>query len=204
MLHDHFNRYSRQLLVKSSRAALRWMLVAGGISSVLAQPNAELPPTLQIGYQKYGTLPIVKARGNLERRLREGGVKVEWIQFPAGLPMLEALNVGSVQLAETGEAPPIFAQSASPRLVYVATEPPNPSSEAILVPKGSDARSAADLKGRKVAFTKGSNAHYLLVRALQEAGPLLRRYRARDLEAGGGASRVRKRLRGRLGGLGAL
>ena len=55
-------------------------------------------------------------------------------------------------------------------LVYVAYEPPAPKGEAILVPKDSKLQSVADLKGKKVALNKGSNVHYLLVKALEKAG----------------------------------
>ncbi len=57
-----------------------------------------------------------------------------------------------------------------PILLYVAYEPPAPHSEAILVPKDSAIKSVADLKGKKVVLNKGSNVHYLLVRALEDAG----------------------------------
>ncbi len=69
-----------------------------------------------------------------------------------------------------GEAPPVFAQAAGADLLYVAYEPPAPTSEAILLPKDSPIRSVAELKGKKVALNKGSNVHYLLVRALEQAG----------------------------------
>jgi sulfonate transport system substrate-binding protein len=52
----------------------------------------------------------------------------------------------------------------------VAYEPPAPTSEAILVPKDSPIKSVAELKGKKVVLNKGSNVHYLLVRALEDAG----------------------------------
>ena len=70
----------------------------------------------------------------------------------------------------TGEAPPIFAQAAGAPIQYVAYEPPAPKGEAILVPKDSPFTSVADLKGKKVALNKGSNVHYLLVKALEKAG----------------------------------
>ncbi|TIM18444.1 MAG: transporter substrate-binding domain-containing protein, partial [Mesorhizobium sp.] len=70
----------------------------------------------------------------------------------------------------TGEAPPIFAQAAGAPLVYVGYEPPAPEAEAILVPKESPLKTVADLKGKKVALNKGSNVHYLLVKALEKAG----------------------------------
>src|SRR5439155_3219370 len=82
----------------------------------------------------------------------------------------EALNVGAIDFGNTGEAPPIFAQAAGAPLQYVAYEPPAPKGEAILVPKDSPLKSVADLKGKKIALNKGSNVHYLLVKALEKAG----------------------------------
>ncbi len=93
-----------------------------------------------------------------------------WTEFPSGPPLLEALNVGAIDFGNTGEAPPIFAQAAGAPIQYVAYEPPAPKGEAILVPKDSPIKSVADLKGKKVALNKGSNVHYLLVKALEKAG----------------------------------
>ncbi|MFT0621500.1 sulfonate ABC transporter substrate-binding protein [Ectopseudomonas guguanensis] len=126
--------------------------------------------TLRIGYQKYGTLVLLKAKGTLEKRLAEQGVEVKWTEFPGGPQLLEGLNVGSVDFGVTGETPPVFAQAAGADLLYVAHEPPAPTGEAILVPKDSPIKSVAELKGKKVALNKGSNVHYLLVRALEDAG----------------------------------
>ncbi|WP_353153682.1 sulfonate ABC transporter substrate-binding protein [Herminiimonas fonticola] len=132
--------------------------------------TAQAKNVLRIGYQKYGTLVILKGRGSLEKRLAAEGVEVKWTEFPAGPVLLEGLNVGSIDFGTAGEAPPIFAQAAGANLVYVGSEPPSPASEAILVPQGSPLKTVADLKGKKVALNKGSNVHYLLVRALEKAG----------------------------------
>src|SRR3954464_11844605 len=125
---------------------------------------------LRIGYQKYGTLVLLKERGTLEKRLSAQGYDVTWTEFPGGPQLLEALNVGSIDFGTTGEAPPIFAQAAGAPIVYVGYEPPAPEAEAILVPKDSPLKSVADLKGKNVALNKGSNVHYLLVKALEKAG----------------------------------
>ncbi|MFK8399478.1 sulfonate ABC transporter substrate-binding protein [Pseudomonas sp. BGr12] len=154
----------RTLTLRSGLAAL---LIAA--LSYNAQAD-EQPGTLRIGYQKYGTLVLLKARGTLEKRLAEQGVKVQWTEFPGGPQLLEGLNVGSIDFGVTGETPPVFAQAAGADLVYVAHEPPAPTSEAILLPKDSPIKSVAELKGKKVALNKGSNVHYLLVRALEKAG----------------------------------
>ncbi|GFN32000.1 sulfonate ABC transporter substrate-binding protein [Paenibacillus xylaniclasticus] len=132
--------------------------------------KASTAKEIHIGYQKYGTVNILKAKGTLEGRLESEGYKVTWIEFPGGPQLLEALNVGSIDIGHTGEAPPIFAQAAGAPLVYLAHEPASPASEAIIVPKDSDIKTVADLKGKKVALNKGSNVHYLLVKALEKAG----------------------------------
>lgn len=113
---------------------------------------------------------LLKANGALEKRLAAKGIGVKWTEFPGGPQLLEGLNVGSVDFGTTGETPPVFAQAAGADLLYVAFEPPAPTSEAILVPKDSPIKSVAELKGKKVVLNKGSNVHYLLVRALENAG----------------------------------
>ena len=125
---------------------------------------------LRIGYQKYGTLVLLKARDILEEKLQKIGFDVRWTEFPAGPQLLEALNVGAVDFGTTGETPPIFAQAAGAPLVYIAHEPPAPTGEAILVRKDSPIKTVAELKGKNVALNKGSNVHYLLVKALEDAG----------------------------------
>ncbi|MDR3427682.1 MULTISPECIES: sulfonate ABC transporter substrate-binding protein [Silvimonas] len=136
----------------------------------LTAPAHAADQTVRIGYQKYGVFTLLKARGTLEKKLEGQGWKVSWTEFPGGPQLLEALNVGAVDFGLTGEAPPVFAQAAGAQLVYVANEPPAPQAEAILVPKDSPIKSVKDLKGKKVALNKGSNVHYLLVKALEEAG----------------------------------
>ena len=143
-------------------------LLAAAVSfGVVLEAQAD---ALRIGYQKYGTLVLLKARDTLEKRLAEQGVDVQWTEFPGGPQLLEGLNVGSIDFGVTGETPPVFAQAAGADLLYVAYEPPAPTSEAILVPKDSPIKSVKDLKGKKVVLNKGSNVHYLLVRALEDAG----------------------------------
>lgn len=160
--------YHRQDRRNSRRHA---MAIMGAAVLATALPvRAQAAREVRIGYQKYGTLTLLKGRGTLEKRLFDKGVTVKWTEFPAGPVLLEGLNVGSIDFGTVGEAPPIFAQAAGANLVYVGYEPPSPKSEAIVVPKGSTLRSVADLKGKKVALNKGSNVHYLLVKALEKAG----------------------------------
>lgn len=124
---------------------------------------------VRMGYQSSGD--IVRLKGVLEKRLTPVGISVEWAQFPAGPQLMEAMNVGKVDLGSVGETPPIFAQVAGTSLVYVAGRKPSTGEgSGIVVPKNSPIQSLADLKGKRVVFQKGSASHYLLVKALQEVG----------------------------------
>ncbi len=138
-----------------------------GTSAAWAQNKA--PRVLRIGNQK-GWLSILKGRGTLEKRLAPLGVTVTWTEFNAGPVQLEALNVGSIDFGDVGEAPPIFAQAAGAPLVYAGATLPRPKLEAIIVPKGSSIKTVADLKGKRVAYNKGSNVQYFLVKLLQKNG----------------------------------
>src|SRR5450830_1460758 len=168
MTHRHAQRLSRRTTLALLFAAAAGVMAAGMPAAALAQAKGEVQ--VRIGYQKYGTLTLLKGRGTLEKRLAEQGVGVKWTEFPAGPVLLEGLNVGSIDFGTVGEAPPIFAQAAGANLVYVGNEPASPASEAIVVPKGSGLRTLADLKGKKIALNKGSNVHYLLLKALEKAG----------------------------------
>ena len=124
---------------------------------------------LRIGHQK-GYLSVLKARGTLEKRLAPLGATVKWTEFTAGPVQLEALNVGSIDFGDVGEAPPIFAQAAGAPLAYVGATVPRPKTEAVLVPKGSAIQTVADLKGKKIALNKGSNVHYFIVKLFEKHG----------------------------------
>jgi len=148
-------------------AILSMSTVAAGVGASYGQDKQD--KVVRIGYQKYGKLVLLKGKGSLEEKLKPLGYKVSWTEFPSGPPLLEALNVGAIDFGIAGETPPIFAQAAGAPLVYLAYDPPAPQGEAILVPKDSALKSVADLRGKKVALNKGSNVHYLLVRALEKA-----------------------------------
>jgi sulfonate transport system substrate-binding protein len=134
-----------------------------------SRPAADALAQLRIGYQKSAVnLVLLKQEGALEKRFP--AARVQWIEFPAGPQLLEALAAGSLEFGLTGDSPPVFAQAAGKDLFYVGAEPPKPDSSAILVPPDSPLRTLSDLKGKRVALQKGSSAHYLLVRAVEQAG----------------------------------
>jgi len=128
--------------------------------------------TIRIGYQKSSTLTaILKTNGVLEKALAPLGVQVSWHEFTSGLPLLEAINTNNIDFgADVADTVPLFAQAAGAKLAYIAEEAASPSAQAILVGAESPIRTLADLKGKKVAVTKGAGSHFLLLAALAKSG----------------------------------
>jgi sulfonate transport system substrate-binding protein len=114
---------------------------------------------LRIGYQRFGGLSLVKARGDAPG--------AQWSLFESGPALTEALKAGAIDIGQTGEAPPIFAAAAKVPFVFAATAEPSPQSEAVLVKASRGFKTFADLKGRTIALNKGSNVHWLLVKLLE-------------------------------------
>lgn len=170
---------------KQFNAFLGWFAIGIAISVILAScsstPSAQAPAAnpaasaastvLRIGHQKFDPLTLVKAKGNLEARLKPLGVSsIQWTEFQSGPPMLEALNANSIDVARTGDAPPVIAQAAGVPLVYVGGSAPKDRSSAVLVRQDSPIQTIADLKGKKVAIAKSSSANYLIVKVLEAGG----------------------------------
>ncbi|RON52657.1 aliphatic sulfonate ABC transporter substrate-binding protein [Pseudomonas frederiksbergensis] len=150
-------------------AVLTGLVIALALSFALP---AQARETVRIGYQKSSTLiTLLKTQGTLEKTLAQNNIDVTWHEFSSGLPLLEALNVGNVDIsADVADTVPIFAQAAQAKLTYFAEEAPSPSAQAIVVRKDSPLQQLADLKGKKVAVTKAAGSHYLLIAALNKAG----------------------------------
>ena len=124
---------------------------------------------VRLGYQVSGDLTHEK--GVIEKRLAPQGIGVTWSQFVSGPPLLEALNVGSIDMGPTGETPPIFAQAAGTNLIYVVNTPPGTGEgSAIIVLKDSPIQTLAGLKGKKVAYSRGTAQTYFVVKAFEEIG----------------------------------
>ena len=147
------------------------LVVAGLFAAMSLAAAEETSGTVRIGFQRSSTLiTILKANGEIDKALAAVGLRVSWHEFTSGLPLLEALNLGSIDFgADVADTVPVFAQAAGARLVYVAEEAESPSAQGILVPTASPIKSIAELKGRKVAVTKGAGSHFLLLIALGSA-----------------------------------
>jgi sulfonate transport system substrate-binding protein len=168
--HDRASsRHVRWEIVMKRREFLRLSLATAAAGALSRQARAQAGiKEIRIGYQKNGVLVIARQQGTLEQHFAPQGISVKWIEFSSGPPMLEAMNVGSLDYGAVGDAPPIFAQSAGAAIVYAAGEPIT-NGQGILVQSNSQIRTIADLKGKRVGFTKGSSAHNVVVQTLEKA-----------------------------------
>lgn len=134
-----------------------------------AQAPADEIKKLVIGYQKSSLNSITLKSDPKLLQQHFPNTQIEWKEFPAGPQLLEALSVGSVDFGSVGNTPPLFAQSGHKNLNYVAYEKSHPESLGLLVAKDSPIQTLQDLKGKRIALQRGSNAHDLLDKILQKA-----------------------------------
>ncbi|MGO4694138.1 aliphatic sulfonate ABC transporter substrate-binding protein [Paenibacillus sp. FSL K6-3182] len=134
--------------------------------------------TVKIGYQGSGGL-MGKAIEEkwFEDEFGKLGVKVEYAEFQSGPPMTEAIASNRLDFAGLGNMPIIAAQAADIKFTVISQALEGKNNVAIIVPKDSPFQTVADLKGKKVAVAKGSNAFNFLYRGLEGAG-----LKASDLE----------------------
>jgi len=156
---NRFPRY-RQVLRQASAALLSVAMLCASIA------HAADVVVLKVGDQQFQTRGILEASG----QLKDVPYQVEWFNFPAAQPLGEALNAGAVDLGGLGDAPTIFAYAAGARVRVVAATRYQPTDLAIVVPENSPIKNPIDLIGRKVATTRGSIGHFLLIATLEHAG----------------------------------
>jgi sulfonate transport system substrate-binding protein len=147
-------------------------MLAMGFALTFNLSSAQAESQLRIGYQKSSTLiSLLKSNGSFEQALAKLDISLSWHEFPNGQPLLEALNVGNIDLsADVADTVPVFAQAAGAQLTYFAQEAASPAAQAIIVRNDSPLTRVDQLKGKKVAVTKAAGSHYLLLVALAEAG----------------------------------
>ncbi|MGW5317904.1 ABC transporter substrate-binding protein [Nocardia thailandica] len=176
------------------------LVLAAGLSLAVAgcggdEPSKATGPvdlstvTLKVGDQKAISIEVLmKASGQLENL----PYKVEFSTFTAGLPLVEAASAGGIDLAQTGNTPPIFGAAAKADIKVVGALAATGRGDAILVGKDSPIASVADLKGKRVAVFKGSSANALLLLSLEKAGLSLKDVEPVYLSPGDGYTALKR------------
>jgi sulfonate transport system substrate-binding protein len=143
------------------RLLVRLLLVALSAAPFVASADT----ALKVGDQQLQTRGILEASG----QLKDVPYKIEWFNFPAAQPLGEALNAGAIDVGGLGDAPLIFAYAAGAKVRAVAATRSQPVDLAIIVPENSPIKTVADLKGKRIATTRGSIGHYLAIATLERA-----------------------------------
>jgi sulfonate transport system substrate-binding protein len=154
----------------SVKGVVCWFAGVSLICLVASSGRAASSKELRVGYQKSGALLLTKTSGLLEKALAPMGYTVVWREFPSGLPLLEALNGGSIDIGHSGDAPLLFAQAAGIPFQIFAASNPSPESTGVVVAKDSSIHSFAELKGKTMAFARGSSAHLVVAQLLAREG----------------------------------
>lgn len=126
--------------------------------------------TITLGYQKADPLDIARQRGELAKKMKAKGYKIVWKQFQDGAAELQALKSGNIDYARIGDTPPVVNLAVGANFVYIAAGSSRASGSGILIKKNSTIKSIKDLKGKRVAYTKGTSSNYLILSALKKAG----------------------------------
>src|SRR3981081_1459806 len=143
---------------------MRELLVAGLLLGAIASAGAQT--TLRVGDQKGNSQAVMEAAGVM----KDVPYKIEWREFPAAAPLLEALGAGAIETGLVGAAPFPFATAANVPVKASGAIRQTGEGLAVLVPRESAARSFEDLKGKKIATGRGSIGHQLILAALESRG----------------------------------
>src|SRR5437660_11939658 len=130
------------------------LMLAGALlfgSAVLASAQT----TLRVGDQKGNSQAVMEAAGVL----KDVPYKIEWKEFPAAAPLLEALGAGAIETGLVGDAPFTFAAAANVPVKAIGAIRQSREGLAILVPRESRIHGFEDLKGKKIATGRGSIGH---------------------------------------------
>ena len=126
--------------------------------------------TLNLDFATYNPLSlIIRDQGWLEAALADQGITVNWVQSAGSNKANEALRAGAIDVGSTAGSAALLARSnGSPiQVIDIYTQP---EWAAIVIPAGSSIASVADLKGKNIAATKGTDPYFFLLQALEEAG----------------------------------
>jgi sulfonate transport system substrate-binding protein len=157
------------MLLFSRRALFASALVAGLLPTT-ALFAADKPTTINIDWATYNPVSILlKDKGLLEKEFEKDGIKIRWVQSAGSNKALEFLNAGSLDFGSTAGSAALVAKiNGNPiKSIYVYSRP---EWTALVTTKDSKIASIADLKGKRVAVTRGTDPHIFLVRALLGAG----------------------------------
>jgi sulfonate transport system substrate-binding protein len=151
-------------------AALTIIIIVAAMTPGCARKTSVKPTTIRLDYAYYNPVSLVlKDKKFLEQGLASDGISVEWTQSLGSNKALELLNSKSIDFGSTaGAAALIGKANGNPiKSIYVYSRP---EWTALVVRKDSPITKVEDLKGKRVAVTRGTDPHIFLLRALHEAG----------------------------------
>ena len=148
---------------------IMWLSVAvyGYTQTTTAASDLE---TVTIGYQKADPVDIARQHGELIKKMKAKGYQVVFKEFSDGAALMTALKSGAIDYARVGDTPPVTAKAAGTDIALIAAGATKEYGSGILVGKNSQITNLKQLKGKTIAYQKGTTAQYLIIQALKKAG----------------------------------
>ncbi|OPH04014.1 aliphatic sulfonate ABC transporter substrate-binding protein [Lacticaseibacillus paracasei] len=148
---------------------IMWLSVAvyGYTQTTTAASDLE---TVTIGYQKADPVDIARQHGELIKKMKAKGYQVVFKEFSDGAALMTALKSGAIDYARVGDTPPVTAKAAGTDIALIAAGATKEYGSGILVGKNSQITNLKQLKGKTIAYQKGTAAQYLIIQALKKAG----------------------------------
>lgn len=147
----------------------RATLVAAALGALTTAAIAQTPDlskvTINVAFYKGLHKTLLEAAG-----LADTPYKIEWKEFNSGVQHIEGINAGSLDLGSGSEIPAVFAAQSGAKVKIFAVYHEDLNNQGLFVKKDSPIKTIADLKGKRVAFTRGTTSHYYLYKFLKEAG----------------------------------
>jgi len=147
---------------------LLWFMIAGfGWKQLYGSDDGKLTKVV-IGYQAGDEIDIARIRGSFVKKMKEQGYQVNFKEFQNGSAMMQALASGKIDYGRVGDTPPVSALSSNTELTFVAAGGTRTKGSGIVVTKQSEITQATDLKGKKIAYTRGTSSQYMVLKTLKK------------------------------------
>ena len=151
------------------RTLLAGALAAAGSVALARRVSAAPLATLSLDYAYYNPPSLIlKQQGWLEAALQPLGTRVEWVLSLGSNKANGFLAANAVQFGSTAGSAALLARAnGSPiKTVFLYSQP---EWTALVVAKGSSLNGVAELRGKRIAVTKGTDPYFFLLRALRDA-----------------------------------
>src|SRR5699024_9465339 len=147
---------------------LLWNMIAGGCWKQLYGSAGGQLTIVDIGNKAGDAIDSAQLSGSFAKKMKKQGYQVNFKEYQNGSAMMQALASGKIDYGRVGDTPPVSALSSNTELTFVAAGGTRTKGSWIVVTKQSEITQATDLKGKKIAYTRGTSSQYMVLKTLKK------------------------------------